>query len=252
MIRINLLPLEKRRTERVAIGRLKHVYITLAAVGLVALGGIFWMTRYWQVMGDLDYTKNALADLQSELKLKKYTEKKKRRDALNAQIMEIRAIVTRDVEWWESVDAVWDIVQNHPKIWIDSIRAMDFRAEGGTFKRTDIDDKNAPPVPYALLLKCHVAGRDVAEMTRFRNALKNDKTLQSTLTYININPDWKISEEDGYRESHSIAFEIGLMAPPPNKKPKVTITKAKPEGVPSVPPPPGGVPGVPPPPGGGR
>lgn len=231
MIRINLLPAEKRKAEKTPIGRLSLVMLTAA----VATGLIAWIAavllQIKNTTEDIEDRTRELASLQP--RLAEHTQLTTRRNELRVKITEIDDLSKRQIEEgsWRAVNALWDVINNHPRVWIDDLRILDERTVQGEVKRADNDDKTAPP--YGVTLRCHVAGDEVVEMTRFRNALKAHAVLQEMLTYINMNVDWKVDEErEAGVTASSISFTVsmwGAMTKPKRKgtpPPKVAAAAA--------------------------
>jgi hypothetical protein len=128
------------------------------------------------------------------------------------------------------------VIHNNPRVWIDDLRILDARSAPGELRRVDPDSKE--PVAYGIGMRCHVAGDEVTEMTKFRKALKDHPILQETLTLINFNVQWTVNEEKGLNsteEAHSIDFDIsmfGLATKPKRKSAVPTPPPAKPGTVP--------------------
>jgi len=220
MIRINLLPAEKRKAERTPLPRLALIMAT-SAVATVLLVYIAWILMKIKLTSDeIDAKTSELASLQP--RLAEYEQVTRRRDALRAKITEIDDLSKRQMEdgWWRAVNALWDVINNHPRVWVDDIRILDERSVQSEPRRADADDKLAPP--YGVSFRCHVAGDEVAEMTRFRTALKAHPVLQETLTYVNMNVDWKVDDEKDYN-SQSVSFAISMWG---------ALTKPKKKGAP--------------------
>lgn len=218
MIRINLLPAEKRKVERTPLPRLTLIMITAAA----AAGLLVWIA--W-ILLEISKTSSEIENATSELnglktKLPEFEALTAKRDKLKAKITEIDELSKRDVDegWWRAINALWDVINNSPRIWIDELRALDERAVQPEVKRADPDDKMAPP--YGATMRCHVAGDEVVEMTRFRNALKAHPVLQETLTFVNINVDWKVDDEKDFDVKNSISFTVTLVGPMSKPKKK--------------------------------
>lgn len=235
MIRINLLPTEKRKQERTPLPRLALIMTTAAAATVLILW-VLWILLKIKTTGDEIRDMNTeLASLQTRLaEYELLTTQKAQRET---KLTEIRELVKRPMEdgWWRAVNALWDVINNHPRVWIDDLRVLDERTIQSEVKRADTDDKTAPP--YGITMRCHVAGDDVAEMTKFRNALKAHPVLQETLTNINKNLDWKIDREQDFN-ADSISFSVGMWGPmsKPKKKGAPPPGKAGPTaGAPAAP-----------------
>jgi len=221
MIRINLLPAEKRKAERTPLPRLTLIMLTAAA----ATGIVIWVL--W-ILLEIKKTDDEIT--QATAQLKTYQQKLPEFQALTdkvtklqAKIQEIDSLTTRDMDdgWWRAINALWDVINAHPRVWIDELRVLNEHSIQTEFKRSDPDSKIVPP--YGVTLKCHVAGEDVAEMTKFRNALKAHAIVQETLYNVNINIDWKIDDEKDFDIKNSISFSVTLAGP---------MTKPKKKGAP--------------------
>lgn len=239
MIRINLLPAEKRKAEKTPLPRLTLIMLTAAA----ATGLVFWvlvlLLKIKSTGDEITDFSNQLNSKQMKDDLAKFDTLTKEKGRLTAKLNEIRDLSKRQVEdgWWRAINALWDVINSYPRVWIDDIRALDERAVQGEVKRADADDKLAPP--YGVTMRCHVAGDEVVEMTRFRNALKDNPILKETLTYINMNVDWKVDDEKEYNSS-SISFNVSMWgamtkpkkkgAVPPGKGPATAGAPAAPAG----------------------
>ena len=216
MIRINLLPVEKRKVERTPLPRLTLIMATAAAAT-----GLFLYIAW--VYLEIRKTEEEIVTRTNELKeqqkkLPEFTALTDKRNKLKAKVEEIDALSKRniDVGWWRAINALWDVINNHPRVWIDELRVVDEKSIQTTLKGTDPDDKMAPP--YGVTLRCHVAGDEVSEMTKFRTALKANPTLLEVLTFLNISVDWKIDDEKDFDIKSSISFIVTLAGP--TAKPK--------------------------------
>ncbi len=220
MIRINLLPAEKRKAERTPLPRLALIMATAAVATLLILWISVILLKIKSTTEEIEEKTRELASLQP--RLAEHTQLTNRRNELRAKITEIDDLSKRPMEdgWWRAVNALWDVINNHPKVWIDDLRILDERTVQGEVKRADADDKTAPP--YGVTFRCHVAGSEVVEMTRFRNALKSHPVLQETLTHINMNVDWSVAEEKDF-SADSIYFNISMWGAMTKPKRKVTV-----------------------------
>jgi hypothetical protein len=230
MIKINLLPVEKRKAEHTPLPRFLLLAGTAAAA--VVLGFVnFWI--YMQIRN----VQRQIEDNQATIERLKpdaaeHDRLQLRVTALTNKIREIESLVNREVEQWRAVDAVWTVIHNNPKVWIDDVRVLDAAAASGELRRVNPDSKDGSP--YGITMRCHVAGSDVEEMTKFRKGLKEHPVLQEFLGVINFNVDWRVDSEKDYTEDSSIGFQISLLGPvkPPQK--------VKPGAKPGAPAPQGG------------
>jgi hypothetical protein len=231
MIKINLLPPDKRKAERTPLPRMVLITATAAAAAIVA-GYLAWVLLIVipAKEDEIARERQALASLQP--KVAEYERLTARHSQLDNKVKEIKSLITRDMTlgWWRAVDALWTVIHEHPKVWIDDFRVLEDRSVQGEVKRSNPDAKEA--APYGITMRCHVAGNEVSDMSAFRTALKENPILQETLWHINFNTDWKEEEEKDFKETKSLSFSIsmwGSSSPPKRRAP----------GAPKGPPPPG-------------
>lgn len=223
MIKINLLPVEKRKAERTPVLRFSLILANVFVASILAL---------YLVWVNLIAIPAKLEEIQQENvrleQLKPFVAEHDKlvgdHGRLSAKVNELRNLLQRDVTWWRAVDALWDVIHEHPKVWIDDFRVLDERAVQGEVKRVDPDSKDAPP--YGVTMRCHVAGTEVSEMTRFRTALKAHPVLQQYLWNINFNVEWKVDDEKDYQERNSISFTVVLWGLPTDQRNKL-LEKAR-------------------------
>jgi len=218
MIKINLLPTEKRKAERTPLPRFLLIASTAAAFFIL----LFYNLWILKLISD---KKDEIAGQQAELQrlqpfVQEHDKLLARQTDLQNKVREIEGLITRDVEFWRTINALWEVIHQNTRVWIDDLRILDSRAAPGELRRTDPETKEA--VAYGVSMRCHVAGEEVTEMTKFRKALKENLILQETLTLINFDVDWKITEErdKDFTETHAIDFSISMfgLATPPKKK----------------------------------
>ena len=229
MIKINLLPVEKRKAERTPLPRFFLILTTAGVAAGLVLYVAYILLQIKQTQDAIDEGNREIARLAPQVA--QYEKLVTDHATVERKLNEIRALVNRDVEtgWWRAVDALWTVINSHPKVWIDDFRAIDGRTSGPDIKRVDPQSSEVPP--YAVNLRCHVAGNEVHEMTRFRKSLKEHPVLQEMLTTVNFNVDWRIDKESGFAEANSISFVVTLFAPSVTPKRKT----AQPVPVPGQP-----------------
>src|ERR1043166_9173210 len=212
MIRINLLPAEKRKAERTPLPRLTLLMATAAAATLIIAYIALILIRIRNTNNEINDINGRLNSPQMKANLALFDKLTAEQADLTRKVTEIRDLTDRKMKapWWRAINALWDVINAHPRVWIDDIKALDERAIQGAVKQADPDDKTAPPA--GIQVRCHVSGDEVAEMTKFRTALKNNAVLKEWLTFININVDWKIDDETEFK-SNSISFNISMWGP---------------------------------------
>lgn len=215
MIKINLLPAEKRKAERTPLPRFFLIVINAAAFVLFAAGIVYFtLIKLPMVERDIKSKLDQRANLQRDVE--KHDALQKDLEALKQKVGQIDQLTNRNIEWWQAVNAVWDVIQENPKVWIDDLKMVDGKGAAGDIKKVDPASKDVPP--FGLSLRCHVSGDDVATLTQFRTSVKNNPILQRILPGINISVEWKKDDEKDYTERYSLAFSVmlyGKGAPPP-------------------------------------
>ena len=227
MIKINLLPTEKRKAERTPLPRFLLIASTAAAFFILLFYNLFVLKMISDTVEDIARENRTLNELQPFVA--EHDRLVGEETGLKNKVKEIESLINRDVEYWRTVNALWDVIHNNPRVWIDDIRVLDSKTAPGELRRVDPESKEA--VAYGISMRCHVAGEEVTEMTKFRKALKENAILQETLTLINFNVSWVVAEErdKGAEESKLIDFEIAMFG-----------LATKPKRTEPVPPPKGG------------
>jgi hypothetical protein len=243
MIKINLLPTEKRKAERTPLPRFLLIASTAAAFFILLFYNLFVLKMISDTQDDIVRENKTLNDLARDVA--EFDRLTAEETALKNKVKEIESLINREVEYWRTVNALWDVIHNNPRVWIDDIRVMDSRTAPGDYRRVDPEGKEA--IAYGISMRCHVAGEEVTEMTKFRKALKDNPILQESLTLINFNVAWNISEDKGDKgveEIKFIDFEIamfGLATKPKRREPVAPPKGATPIKAAPAPAPQGGV-----------
>jgi len=218
MIKINLLPTEKRKAERTPLPRFLLIASTAAAFFILLFYNLWILKRISDTVDATKEQNNILVSLKP--KVDEFELLSAEETALKNKVKEIESLITRDVEYWRMVNALWDVIHFNPKVWIDDFRVLDARAAPGELRRVDPEAKDA--IAYGVTMRCHVAGDDVNEMTKFRKALKDHPLLQEILTLINFNVMWNVTDEKmkEVEEMHAIDFDIAMfgLATPPKRQ----------------------------------
>src|SRR5215470_615231 len=140
MIRINLLPVEKRKAERTPLPRLGLLMVTAAAATLliVYIASIFIRIRVTE--NNIRDTNEAIKALAP--KLKEHADLVAKKNDLTTKITEIKDLTDRKMAapWRKAVNAIWDVINNNPRVWVDDIRCLDERSAQSLVKQADPDD----------------------------------------------------------------------------------------------------------------
>ncbi len=208
MIKINLLPVEKRKAERTPLPRLGLILTNVVVLGLV-LVVVVWLFI------SAKHREDQIASLDNDIeKLKpdeaRFEKLKAESGNLEAQVTNLRLVTgRRPFPWWQVFDSVWDVVQQNPKVWLDSIEVLEGKTVDQKLKSADPKYKGG--ASYGVLLKCHSGGLDVKNFTDFRMALKGHKTLSALFPQINFQTEWKVSDQKEFLEQFSLDYEVILV-----------------------------------------
>src|SRR6185295_2803828 len=133
MIKINLLPTEKRKAERTPLPRFLLIASTAAAFFILVFYNLWVLKMISDVVNDTKNQTQILADLQPAVQ--KYDRLLAEETALKNKVKEIEGLITRDVEYWRLVNALWDVIHANPRVWIDDFRILDARSAPGDLRR---------------------------------------------------------------------------------------------------------------------
>jgi uncharacterized protein YoxC len=206
MIRINLLPPEKRKLERTPL----PIFIVIVADIAIGVAVLFYVISL--ILKIQDKNKEIQDKMAILVKLQNettdYDTKKKEENDLSQKINSIKQSIGVKFKWSDVVDALWDVIQSNPKIWLDSIAVMDKRAIETEVKKKRFGEEAKPSL--GLELKCHCAGYDPAYVTKFRNDLKKNSKLGAVFPVINRDIEYRVSEEKDFEERFSLSFTVIL------------------------------------------
>ena len=223
MIKINLLPAEKRKSERTPLPRFGLILANIAAGAVLVVLVLFEFVRIGIAVADqkrLEDRKASLAAVAAE-----YDRELAENQSLEAKLREIKSIAGSPIDWWRAVDALWDVVHDNPKVWLDDLQVLD----AGTAKSsvTGYDPASTLAPPYGLSFSCHSATADVGPMTKFRNDIRLNPTLKNYFKEINFSVDWTVEDQADFAEKNSLAFKVQMIG---SEKPVAPATQAAPTG----------------------
>ncbi|MBI4566565.1 MAG: hypothetical protein HY716_17955 [Planctomycetes bacterium] len=226
MIKINLLPLEKRKPERPPLARYGLVLVN---AGLVAAVVLIMLGSWYQIAAVNAETVQARDDLQKlQADVRKHDKLMEENQRLTKDATLLQQILDkRSFEFWRVLDAIADVVQANPKVWLDEISVLDAKVVEQRFKTAD--PASTVKASYGILMKCHVGGLDAKSMTAFRIALKENPTIHMLFPLVNFETEWVVEEQKDFLEKFSLQFEVTLVnqgerlpktaAPTPEAKP---------------------------------
>ncbi len=201
MLKINLLPFERRHKDKTPILRLLSIY---AAV-VLSLVVLFWDVATYLKIGrgrqELDNKKKELIILKEATS--GFDTVQKEVDNLKKRTETIETIqASRSFLWWETVDQLLDVVCDNPKMWLVSL-------EGGELSGKS-RSKPGQQIEAELKFDCLSAGLDIDLMTNFRTILKNHPGLKAGFPVINEIPEFQAKVMTEYKEGWALEFEIEL------------------------------------------
>jgi Tfp pilus assembly protein PilN len=208
MIKINLLPPEKRKAERTPVSRFALILVDVIAAMIILAYLATIVLKIWDVESQIDIKNQELKSLQSAVE--QHDRLDREQQALQAKVREIEDLTGRDIQWWEAVNALWDVIHQNPKVWIDDMKVLDDRQAQSDLKKMDASPAMKLTPTFGVSMRCHVAGNDVAEMTRFRTDLKANAVLTRALPLLNFDVDWRVEDEKDAQEKASIGFNVTL------------------------------------------
>ncbi|MBI3272771.1 MAG: hypothetical protein HYZ53_27540 [Planctomycetes bacterium] len=170
MIRINLLPIEKRRLEKTPLPRLISIFVGVGlSFGLLVTDVIFHQR--------LGIAREQLMNLQKERdfkndQVKEYNDIKQKKEEASARkrtIDQIRG--TRQFLWSLEIDKLCDVVNDSPLVWLTSLKCGDGNPPVTLFFGPGKMKPNTP-IEFYLLMDCKSATEDKVYYTEFGNKLE--------------------------------------------------------------------------------
>ncbi len=209
MIKINLLPLDKRKTERTPLKGAGLMIADAVVFAAVAILVVISLIQIGNVQAEIDAKKKTLASLQDDVR--RHDELKRQSETLQMEYNDLEKVTaTRPFKWSEVVDGLWEAVDKHKRVWIDSCEVADAKVIDGKIKQVD-PKTPLPPAKYGIVLRCHVAGFDVKSMTAFRQELKENEKLTRYFPMINFDVQWTKMEQKEFAEKASLDFDVILI-----------------------------------------
>src|ERR1041385_7084010 len=114
MIKINLLPTEKRKAERTPLPRFLLIASTAAAFFVLLFYNLYVLKLISDTVDETKRNRQTLADLQP--KVAEYERLLAEETLLKTKVKEIESLVTRDVEYWRMINALWDVIHTNPRV----------------------------------------------------------------------------------------------------------------------------------------
>ena len=209
MIKINLLPLDKRKTERTPLKGAGLMIADAAVLGVVVILIVIHVIQIGNLNTEIVETKKVVASLQEDVK--KHDMLKAKAEELTRQLTDLEKVTgTRPFFWSEVIDGLWDVVAKHKRVWLDDIQQADGKMMEQKLKALDA---NTPVTnaKHGILLKCHVGGLDVRAMTNFRRELREHPTLSRYFPVVNFDTSHRQMDQKEFAEKFSLDFEVFMV-----------------------------------------
>lgn len=207
MIKINLLPVEKRKAERTPLPRFGLILTNVAVFGVLLVVVLWSLVQARQVQDEIDVVNKDIERLRPSAE--KFDTLTTEKADLDSKLGVLKTVTNeRPFAWWQIFDAVWEVVQNN-KVWLDSIEVELGQAAQSKMKSNDDQWKKNAIV--GLKLKCHTGGLDVANLTKFRRDLKGHPILARLFPEVNFWTDWSVGDQKDFLEQFSLDFEVYLV-----------------------------------------
>src|SRR6266850_6172953 len=117
MIKINLLPPEKRKAERTPLPRFGLMMADAAVLGVVLILVIISYIQILNTEKEIEIQKGVLADLQPAVQ--KHDKLEREVTVLKGELEALGKITgLRPFEWWQIFDYVWDTVEDNKRVWL--------------------------------------------------------------------------------------------------------------------------------------
>jgi Tfp pilus assembly protein PilN len=219
VIRINLLPPEKRRPERTPLPRFLMILVAAATTAGVVMLILILLFRMWQLDGEIktqNDLKQALAPIEKEYDAaeKEINEVKGREDL-------VKALEDRGVYWSEVINHLWTILDADKSVFITGITILDGQKAKSLIKGTSTQ----ATYQFGLQIGVKMLSDDTNQATDLRRTLNTDPYLAQYLPMIDPIQEIVYTTKDGVP---MMEFNIAMVAPVVKTPPKGAPGKAAP------------------------
>ena len=212
MIRVNLLPPERRRPERTPLPRLLLILTAVALTAIVA--GVVGLAvfRWLGVKGEIEGLQKEKAVMQENVA--KHAKLTAEIDLVKRMENEVKKLASRDIKWWMILDEIWTILDAEPAVWIKDFKIADESKAKGLVRQVSAGGAASPRVrglgpPYGVEIKLEMFSHDDERMTNIRDQLAANKYLKEKLPQINAVATYINKEKDGVKTKE---FTIVMLA----------------------------------------
>lgn len=224
MLKVNLLPPEKRKLKRTPYYALVPLVVSVALLtGSLAASAYFYIE-------DLRLQEEVKRD---EAEVNRLESKKVEFEQLvnliaaeQGRIGSIEAVTRRPVYWGEVLAAVVEVTSKNPRVWLDEIVYLDASRAMSAARRYNPSGQDRPA--FGISIKCNIAPdmiedpknpakpkaqTNVAYMIKFRKDLKEHPKLKLIFPEFHPKiPEWDDKADEGSKEGIKMTFEVILVA----------------------------------------
>ncbi len=224
MLKVNLLPPEKRKLKRTPYYALVPLVVSVAILtGSIAACTFFYLED-----------QRLKQEIQAgELEVARLTPFKDKHDMLvqrigaeEGRIRSIEAVTKRPVFWGEVMAALVEVTSKNPRVWLDEITYLDTQRAQAVDRRYNAQSQAKPA--YGISMRCNIAPdlvddpknpnkpkaqTNVAYMIKFRRDLKEHPKLKQIFGEFHPKiPEWDDRTDEGSKEGIKMVFEAHLLA----------------------------------------
>ncbi len=207
MIRINLLPPEKRRLERTPL----PVFILMVLAIVIFGGGAAYTYMSLAKKQELENEEASLLKRKADLErtAQEVTALKGALAKLGQEVVELSSVIPlQELNTTTIIGQLVAVLSEH-SVWIDEVKIYFDPADIQTsYKRVETSAVKFPTI--AIEVKCNTPSAKTQLATLVRRALENDEFFRKYFPEINKYPKLKVNSEIEYEEEKSLSFEIQL------------------------------------------
>lgn len=198
MIRVNLLPPDRRRPEKTPLPSFLLVLVAAALATGVLVILAFIGVNIMNVGKDIKDHDQQIAGLQGAVD--EWKQLNEEVGAAEKREKTIKDLSKRPVVWSEVLDHVWSILDAEKSLFITDLRMLDeAQARGYALGPGGRPLPRGQSPEYGLLMEVRIFGHDTTRMTNLRAAFAGKKEIHDVLPLMNAKPTilYKIDSTDG-------------------------------------------------------
>lgn len=222
MLRINLLPPERRRLRRTPL----YALLPLTLGVMLVAGSTAMAAWFWVMMTTLQEDIQAT---EATIKRKEYV--RNEHQQLTNALAKIRAdmgsitqiLNTQRPNWSEIMGALVEVSSKNTHVWFDKIEILNATSASAALRRFSPQAKQQPQ--FGVQLECNVAPEKLTEegkisyvgnpelIMKFREDLKAHPIIRKNFKeFWPVHPDWQLTPEHGTDEGFKLKFSVFLIA----------------------------------------